>query len=89
MMRALAVGVAAAALCVGLLALAGCEPATPQEAAAQRAFRPTNSLFTEHDDVRKVTCWIRNGTGGVSCLPDWMLVPQSMPIGYQLSGGRP
>ena len=31
-----------------------------------------------HDNSRNVTCWVFDGvkSGGISCLPDWMLVKQ-------------
>lgn len=70
----------AAALAASLLAQAGCAPATPDEVAAQRAARPAASLRVEHDDLRQVTCWVRMGHGGVSCLPDWMLEPGRAPM---------
>lgn len=56
--------------------LAGCGIQTPDEVAAKRARQPANHVTVIHDDTHNVTCWEYGGTnGGISCIPDWMLVP--------------
>lgn len=80
------------ALMVLLAALAGCEvPAAPprsESPAAERMRVPAGGDFSAdviafHDDKRSVTCWATRGysgtTGGISCVPDWMLV-QAAPV---------
>jgi len=75
------------ALMVLLAALAGC--GVPQEtprtgAVAQEQIDTPGAgrVVVFHDDRRSVTCWAGNGygistIGGLSCLPDWLLVQPS------------
>ena len=63
----------AAALAAALLALAGCEPATPEQVAARKLTNPAPGVEAIHDEARGVTCWRIGGDRGISCLPDWML----------------
>lgn len=62
------------ALCLLLATLAGCEPVTPEQIAQRRANNPDTHVEVMHDDHRSVTCWKYGASsGGISCLPDWML----------------
>ncbi|MNR60363.1 hypothetical protein D3C85_1818230 [compost metagenome] len=62
------------------LALCGCEPLTPQQAAQLKADRPAHDVRVIRDDSRSVTCWkTTDSRGGISCLPNWMLVEGRQP----------
>lgn len=64
-----------AALAAALLALAGCEPPTPEQVAARKLANPAPGVDVIHDEARGVTCWLSDVHSGnsISCLPDWML----------------
>lgn len=57
---------------MAILALCGCEPATPERVEAIKARYPFTGVEAYHDDVRSVTCWTTS-RGGLSCMPDWMI----------------
>ena len=40
-----------------------------------------NDIIVYHDNIQNVTCWkygIISGGAGISCIPDWMLLPQNV-----------
>ena len=41
--------------------------------------RSRDTLYVSHDDTRNVTCW-SFGSYSISCMPDWMLVTQNIPL---------
>lgn len=60
---------------VAIVAISGCEPVTPQQAAVAEARHPFYDVEVYHDDQRAVTCWkTLDSRGGIACIPDWMLV---------------
>lgn len=72
------------ALAVALVTLSGCDSyACPNgsidDCKAQKAVqikldKPIWGVSAQHDDLRRVTCWVTDDSrGGLSCLPDWML----------------
>lgn len=75
------------ALMVLLAALAGCNvpretPRTGAVAQEQIDTPGAGRVVVFHDDRRSVTCWVGSGygtytVGGLSCLPDWLLVQPS------------
>lgn len=79
----------AAALAVALLALAGCDPETPSAKAERLAKYPATHVEVFRDEARGVTCWQLGGSnGGISCLPDWMLASQAVPLPSSCTGSR-
>lgn len=70
-----------AALAAVVLVLGGCEVHTPEQAAQYRLDYPFMGVRVEHDDSRGVTCWVTSDSrGGLSCLPDWMLSTNHLPV---------
>ena len=59
---------------------------TTDEAEAEQGAEKMTFLYEEngiqvyHDNIQNATCWKYDATtaGGISCTPDWMLVPQNM-----------
>lgn len=83
----------AAALAAVVLALAGCEQSAGAADRKPTIVRVDESkielsmwaVTVAHDDKRAVTCWISkyDQSGGISCLPDWMLTSGERGEGIQ------
>ena len=59
---------------------------TTDEVEAKQETEKMTYLYEEdnirvyHDNIQNVTCWKYSTSpgGGISCIPDWMLVPQNV-----------
>lgn len=88
MIRGAAFVAALLALVLALMALAGCQPPTAEEIAAEKADYPAYGVGVFHDDTRAVTCWRESNRGGLSCLPDWLLVAPTVAPPSTCTGNR-
>lgn len=67
-------------ICLAVLAVACIDPqqAKRNEVTHNDVVRSRTYILRAHDDSLHVTCWLSSQgvASGISCLPDWQLVPR-------------